>query len=124
MIKKTQGALTGLKVLDFSTLLPGPYATMTLADWMAAFEGLDICVEPVLSMAEALEENAQLAHRKMVVEVPLEKGTRIRQPANPLKLSKTPPRYDHGGYPTGHDTQEILEALGLDDETIEEVQRP
>ena len=26
------GALTGYKVLDFSTLLPGPYATMTLAD--------------------------------------------------------------------------------------------
>ena len=26
------GALSGYKVLDFSTLLPGPYATMTLAD--------------------------------------------------------------------------------------------
>lgn len=26
------GALTGYKVLDFSTLLPGPFATMTLAD--------------------------------------------------------------------------------------------
>ena len=26
------GALSGLKVLDFSTLLPGPFATMMLAD--------------------------------------------------------------------------------------------
>ena len=26
------GALQGLKILDFSTLLPGPYATMMLAD--------------------------------------------------------------------------------------------
>lgn len=26
------GALTGVKILDFTTLLPGPYATMTLAD--------------------------------------------------------------------------------------------
>ncbi len=26
------GALAGLKVLDFTTLLPGPYATMCLAD--------------------------------------------------------------------------------------------
>lgn len=26
------GPLEGLKILDFTTLLPGPYATMTLAD--------------------------------------------------------------------------------------------
>ncbi|NLB89243.1 MAG: CoA transferase, partial [Syntrophomonadaceae bacterium] len=26
------GALEGLKILDFTTLLPGPYATMMLAD--------------------------------------------------------------------------------------------
>ena len=26
------GALDGYKILDFTTLLPGPYATMTLAD--------------------------------------------------------------------------------------------
>ena len=26
------GALTGLKILDFSTLLPGPYATLVMAD--------------------------------------------------------------------------------------------
>ena len=26
------GALDGLKILDFSTLLPGPYATLILAD--------------------------------------------------------------------------------------------
>ena len=26
------GPLKGLKILDFTTLLPGPYATMTLSD--------------------------------------------------------------------------------------------
>ena len=26
------GPLAGLKILDFTTLLPGPFATMTLAD--------------------------------------------------------------------------------------------
>ncbi len=26
------GALTGLKILDFSTLLPGPFATLILGD--------------------------------------------------------------------------------------------
>jgi alpha-methylacyl-CoA racemase len=30
--KEMAGPLKGLKILDFTTLLPGPYATMTLAD--------------------------------------------------------------------------------------------
>ena len=28
----TMGSLNGLKILDFSTLLPGPYASLMLAD--------------------------------------------------------------------------------------------
>ncbi len=31
-IEEMSGALSGLKVIDFSTLLPGPFATMMLAD--------------------------------------------------------------------------------------------
>lgn len=42
------GALTGLKILDFSTLLPGPYATMVLADLGA--EVLRVCA-PTASKA-------------------------------------------------------------------------
>lgn len=30
--KREEGALEGLKILDFSTLLPGPFATTMLAD--------------------------------------------------------------------------------------------
>ena len=30
--EEEMGSLDGLKVLDFSTLLPGPYATLMLAD--------------------------------------------------------------------------------------------
>ena len=38
------GALDGYKVLDFTTLLPGPYATMTLAD-LGAEMGLSIRIQ-------------------------------------------------------------------------------
>ena len=45
------GALNGLKILDFSTLLPGPYATMVLADLGADHEDM---VELAWALGEAL----------------------------------------------------------------------
>ena len=39
------GSLDGLKILDFSTLLPGPYATLMLADMGA--EVLKIVTDPL-----------------------------------------------------------------------------
>ena len=34
------GALSGYKILDFTTLLPGPFATMVLVDLGAGYETL------------------------------------------------------------------------------------
>ncbi len=85
------------------------FLSRTKEEWTEIFKTYDVCVEPVLTLEEAIRDE-QLNQRQMWPEVPLfskEKRT-IRQPGCPIKLSQTPPEYRHAGYPQGYHTEEIL----------------
>ena len=71
--------------------------TQKLAHWSALFKGLDVCVEPVLHLHEAL--NSQLSkEREWVVYVPtLDPNIKEAQLAHPIKFSRSHPRYDFVG---------------------------
>ena len=90
--------------------------TKTRDEWMAIFQKLDCCVEPVLSLKEALLEDEHIRERNLVVEVevPCTGGKKVKQLGSPMKLSACPVTYDLGGYPLGYHTQEVMGALGLD----------
>lgn len=90
----------------------------TKKEWMEIFEKQDVCVEPVLSLEEALLTDNHVKARNMVVdvEVPLTYGKTVKQFGSPIKLSETPVTYHFGGYPLGYHTEEILESLGYTEE--------
>lgn len=90
--------------------------TRTLAEWEAVFQGYDVCVEPVLNLAEVVE-HPHTQHRQMVVEVTGVAGP-IRQFANPLKFSHTPPTYRFYGGEAGQYNHEVLSELGYSDSEI------
>ncbi|MEF9918864.1 MAG: CaiB/BaiF CoA-transferase family protein, partial [Eubacterium sp.] len=73
----------------------------TLDEWMVIFKGKEVCVEPVLSLEEALIKDEHLKAREMVVDVelPLESGRRVKQLGTAIKLSECPIEYKQGGYP-------------------------
>ncbi len=85
--------------------------TKTLAEWLDIFSPLDVCVEPVLKVSEALE-HPQIQARGMVVDVPKPDGTFQKQIANPLKFSASQPQYQHTGTVLGAHTEEILREAG------------
>ncbi|WP_195267102.1 CaiB/BaiF CoA-transferase family protein [Eubacterium sp. 1001713B170207_170306_E7] len=95
----------------------------TRDEWRAVFEGHDVCVEPVLSVGEALGEDAHIREREMVVEVelPLSGGKKVAQYGSPVKLSESPAQYRYGGYPVGHHTEEMLKGLGYSDSEIKKL---
>lgn len=91
--------------------------TKTRDDWMAIFNRVDACVEPVLTVHEALN-NEQSAEREIVVEIDLPDGGRVRQPALPIKFSNYKPQYRKIGVPDGFNTKEVLQEFGYSEDQI------
>lgn len=86
-------------------------------EWRRIFAGLDACVEPLLSLAEALE-HPQLQARQLVTEVPRGDDPPQKQIACPIKFSGGLPAPRHIGAPLGAHTEEVLRELGYSAERI------
>ncbi|MGA9703896.1 CaiB/BaiF CoA transferase family protein [Pseudomonas sp.] len=86
----------------------------------ALFAGLDACVEPVLNLSEALE-HPQLKARELVSQVPRGDGSTQAQIACPLKFSEGLPAPRHMGAEVGAHSDEVLKALGLSPQRIQEL---
>ena len=79
------GALDGYKILDFTTLLPGPYATMTLADMGAEVlkvsgrDKYDLVVNwpPVVPGAQVTGAQAWLGRNKKTMFLNLKKPAAV-----------------------------------------------
>lgn len=83
-----------------------------LSAWVAIFDPLDLCVDPVLTLSEMLAHPHTEA-RGLIVNVPRSGGGKPhRQPANPLRFSAGEAQYRHTGTALGADTETIMTALG------------
>ncbi len=94
--------------------------TKTRDEWMAVFKDVDACFEPVLSLEEAFASDL-VQKRGMIAEVPGPDGLTVKQIANPIKFSETPPEYRSIGKPvTNADTKDIMLELGYTESEVEE----
>lgn len=92
--------------------------TKTLAEWTAIFAEIDVCVEPVLTTAEALDHPHTVA-RNMVVDVQMANGDSQQQVGTPIKLSGHDPDYKFTGSKLGSHSKSILQSLGYSQDEIE-----
>lgn len=89
----------------------------TLEEWIDIFKDADCCVEPVLSLEEAFNEDAHIRERELIVEVDY-KGRNIRQYGMPIKFSEYKPNYESLGKKLGSDNEEILKSLKYTEDEI------
>lgn len=94
-------------------------ASQPLAHWVALFKDIDACVEPVLTVGEALD-TPHVRERGLVVDVPTAERP-LKQPAFPIKFSDFSPEYRHAGGTLGRDTLEVVRSLGFTPEEIDEM---
>lgn len=87
-------------------------------EWQERFAALDACVEPMLSLSEAVE-HPQLRERGVVTQVPNGKGGVQEQIACPIRFSAGLPEPRHIGAALGAHTGEVLAELGYSAEQVE-----
>ncbi len=91
--------------------------TRTLAAWQEVFAERDVCVEPVLTLAE-MAAHPQVEARQMIASVPRPDGTTQRQVASPFRFSETAPAYAHVGAAPGAHTDAVLAETGFSADQI------
>ncbi|MEA2014864.1 MAG: CaiB/BaiF CoA-transferase family protein, partial [Thermodesulfobacteriota bacterium] len=111
-----------LKLEDVKQEVRDIILTKTRDEWVNIFDATDACVEPVLSLSEALND-PHTKKRNMVVELDLPWGGKIRQLASPIKFSGTPQEYEKPGVPAGTHTKKILRELGYAEGDIDEFEK-
>ncbi|MGC4010041.1 MAG: CaiB/BaiF CoA-transferase family protein [Pseudomonas sp.] len=88
------------------------------AQWQERFAALDACVEPMLSLGEAVE-HPQLRERGVVTRVPNGKGGEQAQMACPIRFSAGLPEPRHIGAALGAHTAQVMAELGYSAEQVE-----
>jgi crotonobetainyl-CoA:carnitine CoA-transferase CaiB-like acyl-CoA transferase len=90
----------------------------TLAEWVEHFEGSDCCCEPILNLAEVMDD-ADMRARQMVVDMVHESWGAYRQMGIAPKFSLTPGVIRGHAPELGEHTHAVLGALGLSQNEIE-----
>ncbi|KAA6165983.1 CaiB/BaiF CoA transferase family protein [Pseudomonas veronii] len=86
------------------------------------FAGVDACVEPVLTLSEAVA-HPQLKARALVSQVPRGDGSSQAQIACPLRFSEGLPAPRHIGAAVGAHSDEVLAELGFSAQRIADLRR-
>ncbi len=94
-------------------LLVEPMKARTTAEWIVAFEAAAVPCGPINNVDQVFAD-PQVRARELQIELARADGTKTPGVANPIRLSKTPIKYDKAPPALGEGTSRILsEVLGL-----------
>ena len=96
------------------------FQSRTQTEWLELAKGNDICLSPVLDMAD-LANDPQLQHRSMVVPQTLPSGATYNTIGIPLKFGGTPAVISWNAPTLGEDTIAILKELGYAESVIKDM---
>lgn len=93
----------------------------TVGEWVALLEPLGVPVGPINNLAQVFD-HPQVRSRGMRIDLPHPLAGSVPQVASPIKMSRTPARYESAPPTLGQHTREVLgERLDLSDEKLAEL---
>jgi len=98
------------------------FITRTRDQWIAAADGFDICLTPVLEISE-VEKDSQVQARNMIIEQTHPVCGKIKGIGVPLKFSATPAKPAGPAPSLGKDTAAIMEEIGYRPKEIETLRK-
>jgi alpha-methylacyl-CoA racemase len=98
--------------VDFKNNLTALIKTKTFSYWLQFFANLDVCVEPVLTLAEACQ-HPQFIDREMIVEV-----NGIKQVACAIKMSQSDSNYLFKGCALGQHNNILIEEFAYSEQQV------
>ncbi|MFJ8237909.1 CaiB/BaiF CoA transferase family protein [Ureibacillus sp. NPDC094379] len=102
----------------FKEAVSDAFLSKNFDEWLEIFnEDFHGCVEPVLTIEEACA-HPQIKARDMLIEIPINDGTKQKQIGAAIKFSQVEPTYKFVGAKLGEHTDEILLECGL---TVEQI---
>jgi len=105
----------------FRQALKDSFLSHTFQEWCHIFSEVDACVEPVLSLSEAVD-HPQFISREMTVDVPrFEDESAVQcQASPPISFSGQRPQPKFTGCTVGHHTYDVLtKELGMSKDDVE-----
>jgi alpha-methylacyl-CoA racemase len=96
------------------------FLSKTRVEWLAQLNGRDLCVEPVLSLSEAIS-HPQVQHREIIAAIEHPREGMIRQINPPFRLSATPATIRSAAPRLGEHTGEVLQSLGYTEQELKEL---
>ncbi len=102
---------------EIRAFLEATIKTKTRDEWFAMMNPIDICVAPVLSLEESLN-NEQMLAREMVVEVEDERLGTVKHVGIGPKFSRTPGKVHSTDPRRGQHTDEVLASIDRDASAI------